>query len=342
MGLLVWLGLRRANEWEPPTLLDWLVFDSPLQWLASGAYHIILVLRGRPFRPPRRDDALRPPIRVVCLSDTHDHILKRSAIPDGDLLIHCGDLTNDGRRASIQRQIDWLAGLPHAHKVFVCGNHDSWFDPNARREEDIDGGGGEAGGKGGGELDLKGLVYLENSAVTLEFKGGRKLNVYGSPAVPQCGDASNAFQYVRWLHPWNGTIPAETDVLITHTPPRHHLDLDLGCAGLLEEVWRVKPKLHVFGHIHWGHGRESIYFDECQRAYESVMARPKRGLIYDVVSSAAWMDAFRILWHGLNSIVWKWVMLGPGSNNGGLMVNAAVVYGNTGKLRRNPVTVVEL
>ena len=50
---------------------------------------------------------------------------------------------------------------------------------------------------------------------------------------------------------------------------------------------------------------------------------------------------FRVVWHGINSIVWKWVMLGPGSNNGGLLVNAAVMYGNTGKAV-NAVSVVDL
>lgn len=122
---------------------------------------------------------------------------------------------------------------------------------------------------------------------------------------------------------------------------RFHRDLNLGCPGLLEEVWRVKPKLHVFGHVHWGHGREAVYFDECQRAYESVMARTGNGFIYDLLPSRAWVDAVAVVWYGLTSIVWKYAMLGPGSNNGGLMVNAAAMYGNTGSVT-NPVQVVDL
>src|SRR3954462_2042689 len=110
------------------------------------------------------------------------------------------------------------------------------------------------------------------------------------------------------------------------------MDLRLGCDGLLEEVWRGEAKLHVFGHVHWGHGREAVYFDECQRAYESLMTRTGKGFIYDLFPSKAWLDAVKVVWYGINSIVWKWVMLGPGTNNGGLMVNAAVMYGNTGKL----------
>ncbi|KAH8889663.1 calcineurin-like phosphoesterase [Thozetella sp. PMI_491] len=324
MGLLVWFGLRRPNIWERRTLLDKFL-ESPLQWLVFTFFQLVLFLRGRPFRPPRD----KPPIRVVCLSDTHDGTV---AVPDGDLLIHAGDLTNPGTAADIQRQVDWLDSLPHQHKVFVCGNHDSWFDPTARVPEDR---------KTGAEVNLKGLKYLENSAVTLEFRGGRKLNVFGNPALPRCGGDNFAFQYDRQNHPWDDSIPDETDVLVTHTPPRYHMDLGLGCAGLLKEVWRVKPKLHVFGHVHWGHGKQAVFFDQCQLAYESLMARPKKGPIHDLLPSASWWDAFDVVWYGVKSILWQYLMLGPGSNNGAMFVNAAVMYGNTGKVKPR-VQIIEL
>jgi Icc-related predicted phosphoesterase len=61
-------------------------------------------------------------------------------------------------------------------------------------------------------------------------------------------------------------IPDDTDILVTHGPPKGILDLvpgsyekfnpeNVGCPYLLEHVMeRVKPKLHVFGHIHEGYG----------------------------------------------------------------------------------------
>ncbi|KAM7195662.1 calcineurin-like phosphoesterase [Naviculisporaceae sp. PSN 640] len=400
MTILQTLHLRRSSQWDPPTILDHLL-TSPLKWLVSIIYSYLLFLRGKPFRPPpssshthsqsnsptpngndTNGDNEKTPIRVVCLSDTHDQTLSPTDIPNGDLLIHAGDLTNDGSREAIQKQIDWLSSLPHQHKVFICGNHDGWFDPNSRavlesrrrqqardRERDhqdeddrglVNGMRDDEEGTG---LDFKGVVYLENSAVTLEFKGGRKLNLWGSGAVPECGDESFAFQYERHLHPWKGAIPEETDVLITHTPPAFHRDLSLGCTGLLAEIWRVKPKLHVFGHIHWGAGTEPFYFDECQRSYESLMSRPSPlassstswltwfltlgplgpllceffppFMLLNKYARAAWKDALSMIWYGVNSILWKWIMEGPGSNNGGLFVNAAVMYGNTGRLRRS-------
>lgn len=201
MTLLTALGLRRKNDWEPPTLLDSLLI-SPLHLLVTIIYSILLFLRGRPFRPPRD----KPAIRVVCLSDTHDQINVR--VPPGDLLIHAGDLTNAGTADDIQAQLDWLASFPHQHKILVCGNHDSFFDLSARRPEDR-----------GKTLDFKGIRYLVHDAVTLEFKGGRRLKIYGSPDIPACGGPEMAFQYDRASPPWANTVPIDTDILITHAPP---------------------------------------------------------------------------------------------------------------------------
>ena len=59
---------------------------------------------------------------------------------------------------------------------------------------------------------------------------------------------------------WN-RIPSDVDVLITHGPPKGILDLTFrgdhsGCPRLLARVKEIKPKLHVFGHIHEGYGVE--------------------------------------------------------------------------------------
>jgi Icc-related predicted phosphoesterase len=49
-------------------------------------------------------------------------------------------------------------------------------------------------------------------------------------------------------------IPNNLDVLITHTPPFRKLDdvqgISVGCRALGRAVARVKPRYHVFGHIH--------------------------------------------------------------------------------------------
>ena len=112
--------------------------------------------------------------------------------------------------------------------------------------------------------------------------------------------------------------------------------------GLLEEIWRVRPRLHVFGHVHSGHGREFVFWDEAQRAYERLMERKKEGgILVDIIPSLAWVDAIKVLWHGFRGILWQKLMVGPHGGNGGLLVNAAVVYQSTTAVG-NPVAVVEL
>lgn len=56
-------------------------------------------------------------------------------------------------------------------------------------------------------------------------------------------------------------IPNDVDVLITHGPPQNILDKchngpHAGCSLLLKRIQEIKPRLHVFGHIHEGYGRE--------------------------------------------------------------------------------------
>lgn len=59
------------------------------------------------------------------------------------------------------------------------------------------------------------------------------------------------------LRKWD-TIPDDTDILVTHTPPIGHGDLcctgvRAGCVELLSTVQqRVRPKYHIFGHVHEG------------------------------------------------------------------------------------------
>jgi hypothetical protein len=168
-----WPWSRRANIWDPPTALD-AILDSPLRSLITFLYTFLLSLRGAPFKPPRN----KPKVRVVCISDTHTNT---PHIPNGDVLIHAGDLTNAGTVEEIQKQIDWMASLPHREKIFVAGNHDSYFDAKSREMEDK-----------GKRLNFRGLHYLQNKGVELKFKGGRKLSFWGSPDIPQCGGSNFA------------------------------------------------------------------------------------------------------------------------------------------------------
>lgn len=80
---------------------------------------------------------------------------------------------------------------------------------------------------------------------------------------PEFGNwAFNLKRGSECLSKWN-MIPDDTDILITHSPPLGHGDLvcsgvRAGCAELLATVQkRVKPKYHIFGHIHEGKSHSS-------------------------------------------------------------------------------------
>lgn len=55
-------------------------------------------------------------------------------------------------------------------------------------------------------------------------------------------------------------IPADTDILITHGPPLGYGDLcegghRAGCYDLLNIIQKkIRPKYHIFGHIHEDYG----------------------------------------------------------------------------------------
>jgi hypothetical protein len=113
---------------------------------------------------------------------------------------------------------------------------------------------------------------------------------------------------------------------------KHHRDNGLGDPHLLREVWRVRPRLHVFGHVHWGAGTEAVFFDDFQAAYERLRTRTPRGPLLDFIPNAAWRDIIELVFLGGQSLISRWILGQAPQFEGGLMVNAAQMYGNTGKV----------
>jgi len=294
MPLLTFIAGPKS-PFQPPSLLHHL-FTSPVHFLLSRIHKVLIALRGSPIKKSENS------IRVVCISDTHTNTLpvdgaassRDCSVGTGDLLIHAGDLTNDGTVSEIQAQLDWLSSLPFTHVVVVAGNHDSYFDPKSRRQSDH-----------GRSLDFKRIHYLQHSGVTLTFadKTGRQLTIHGAPQIPACGGDEMAFQYERDQDAWSDTLPQNLDILVTHTPPRWHLDLPIGigCDFLLQEVWRVRPRLHVFGHVHGGRGAETVYWNHGQTAYERICAKQS---VWQLFNPFVWIDVLTVLLHDMSGIVW--------------------------------------
>ena len=195
---------------------------------------------------------------MVCISDTHG-LHEGPSVPPGDILLHAGDLTRTGAPAELRGLADWLGRQPHRHKVVIAGNHDLTLDVPYywsswrrfhRRAEPFD----ASAIKAAFASDDR-FTYLEDDLV--EVSG---LRIYGSPWQPTFYHwAFNLDRGAPIAAVWD-RIPSDVDILLTHGPPLGRGDLCVsgaraGCLELLRAVQgRVRPRFHVFGHIHEGYG----------------------------------------------------------------------------------------
>uniref|UniRef100_A0A914DS00 Calcineurin-like phosphoesterase domain-containing protein n=1 Tax=Acrobeloides nanus TaxID=290746 RepID=A0A914DS00_9BILA len=187
-------------------------------------------------------------VRFVCISDTHEKLRDLlPKIPNGDVLVHCGDFTNTGDRNELEEFNYAIGKLPHPHKIIIAGNHEFGFDDSedlVQREEKYKGHG-----------TPKGHKLLTNCTVLAD----KMVEIYGIKIYGTSWHPLSGYAYYRprdKLHEkWN-LIPDDIDILLTHTPPLGHGDLwnrqsregDVDLLNTIEH--RVKPKFHVFGHIH--------------------------------------------------------------------------------------------
>lgn len=177
-------------------------------------------------------------IRLVCIADIHGST--DFSVPDGDILIIAGDVCSYGKVSELKIIDEFLSSLPHSLKLLVAGNHDWPFTNHTLAES---------------KRLVRNAVYLEDSGI--EFYG---IKFWGSPWQPWFLNwAFNLPRGSRLAEVWS-KIPDDTDVLITHCPPYGILDMfegdNVGCEDLANALQRVRPKVHVFGHIHQGYGTE--------------------------------------------------------------------------------------
>ncbi|KAL0955416.1 hypothetical protein HGRIS_001663 [Hohenbuehelia grisea] len=168
--------------------------------------------------------------------------------------------------------MDWLYALPHKVKIIIAGNHDltlheGWYDDNFQRwhrngKEDLK---PILDMLRGPEAQAARLVYLQDESHSFQTKrDGRTWTVYGSPWSPEFFNW--AFNYERdKAEQYVGKYP-RADILLTHGPPYNALDATrlrehVGCRALAERLPLIRPRIHLFGHIHEAHGARVIDWD---------------------------------------------------------------------------------
>lgn len=190
-------------------------------------------------------------MKIVTIADTHGQhwrLVKRGKIPEGDIIIHAGDVSSHGKFENVEEFFKWYGDLNFDKKIVIAGNHDWAFENGQDSWKEI--------------AEIYGITYLNDSGIT--YKG---INIWGSPIQPEF--LSWAFNRQRGSEikkHWD-LIPKNTDILITHGPAykrldkviRHHHanpDIYVGCKDLENIIQQIRPVLHICGHIHEARGIE--------------------------------------------------------------------------------------
>lgn len=217
-------------------------------------------------------------IRVICISDTHgkESRIPKNQIPECDVIICAGDITNFGQHDQMIQFRDWLLNQKCKERIIIAGNHDLSLDKIGITERRFD-----WALKGQSEIvpftetksifEVPGIHYIENESI--EVLGIRIFGTPSSIVSPPCRaiseEESESGRYGLWafqhtleddLSKWS--IPRGVDIVVSHSPPFGACDeadgISYGSHGLRKAIEESKPLLHVCGHVHSGYGISKI------------------------------------------------------------------------------------
>ena len=149
-------------------------------------------------------------LRTICISDTHNASPGQGyTLPPGDLLIHAGDLTNNGQPSEIHKALSWIREADYEHKIVVAGNHDRCLDSRqaSANPQSNEGNGDEEAAQLRQMLrEDDSITYLEHESRVVTVKGV-EIKVFGSPYSPasspfsSASPSSSSKQYTAFQYP---------------------------------------------------------------------------------------------------------------------------------------------
>jgi Icc-related predicted phosphoesterase len=155
------------------------------------------------------------------------------------MVIHAGDASNNIAPtinvAEYTKFDKWFSNLDIQHKIFVPGNHETAMYNKLIAEQTAN------------------YHILTHESIVIE-----DIKFFGSPYTMSYGNWAYMVPVERIEMVWSD-IPEDCDVLITHGAPVRTLSannkgIECGDHYLSEKVNSIKPKYHIFGHIHESSG----------------------------------------------------------------------------------------
>jgi len=190
----------------------------------------------------------------------------------GDVLIFAGDLTKQGSFSELQKTVKWIEEADFETKIVVAGNHDVTLDTDFYSQYGLyfHNQDPQSTTKCQELLDRSSsILWLKHEAAVIDLvapDGPRTtFKIFGSPYSPARGNWAFGYEPDEASHIWN-KIPLDSDIVVTHTPPKYHCDeakerRSAGCEELRKTLWRVRPRLAICGHVHEGRGVERVRWD---------------------------------------------------------------------------------
>lgn len=178
------------------------------------------------------------PTRFLIISDTH-HVEPEQfqtafhPLPQVDVLLHCGDLTQCGGLSSYKKALRILASIDAELKLVLPGNHDLELDGEYWRSHLIEGEDlpeehdDAVAFWRGPQAKAARVIYLDEGLHEFRLGNGGGFTMYASPYQPAFNDM--AFKYKHDEDRFNGAGAANrvpdfpgVGVMMTHGAPSRH------------------------------------------------------------------------------------------------------------------------